>query len=473
MYIDSRCDTVLSIRLHSDHKMADFGIFYGQLFSEGFFVADETRPYFQEMLLQVIWNEQWLKQPLRTASGDEVMVLHPGVWNLEGGPDFRDAALVIGGQPRRGPVEIHFSPANWNQHGHQHDRAYDDVILHVVWQNPGGTPQSPPGIPVLEIEPQLSRPMHEIVDAIDLHGYPYARKVAPDELAAYFSNLTDDHLQDLFSASGIARILRKARDISMSIEKVGLDETAYRMLCDGLGYKANREPFRQLAEKLLLSTLAEQPTLVSQALLFGTAGLLPDPSQHPVPDPLRAWTSQLWSAWWRRQTPPEELAWKRAGLRPSNTPERRMLALVHLLERAQWRPGSHLLDAILSADSSAQAVRNLREFFNCIAEPPFDRFHHFGGMLDKPTALIGASRANDLIVNLAIPLYFACCFFRNRALDCAKGKQALLRMPKLQSNRALEEAVHRFFIPPSRSRDVIANACAQQGLLGLYREHYG
>jgi hypothetical protein len=32
--------------------------------------------------------------------------------------------------------------------------------------------------------------------------------------------------------------------------------------------------------------------------------------------------------------------------------------------------------------------------------------------------------------------------------------------------------VQHFFIPPSRSRDVVTNACAQQGLLRLYRDFH-
>ena len=452
--------------------MADFGYFYEQLLSEGFFVCDQEEPYFQELLLQVIWNEQWLNQPLRTVDGKEVAVLHQGIWNVEAGPDFHDAALVIDGKPRRGPIEIHFSPKNWTQHGHQNDPAYDDVILHVVWRNPEELAESPPGVPLLVLKPQLSRPLNTIVDEIDVRGYPYANKVSPDDLAAHFVRLSDSELLDLFASAGIARLLRKARDISLLIEEVGLEETAYRMLCDGMGYKANRAPFADLAKAVPLASLSGQSPLVAQALLFGAAGLLPDPSQHPIPAELRDWTTSLWQEWWPRQTGAPAPTWISAGLRPTNTPERRILALTQLLERTEWRPGSAILDTILNSESSASCVRELRAILTCKAEPPFDRFHHFTGLLSKPTALVGTTRADDLIVNLAIPLYFACCFFRNRALDCEKGKQAVLRMPRLQSNRALEEAIHRFFIPPSRSRDVVRSACAQQGLLGLYREHF-
>ena len=131
--------------------MAEYSNFYEHLFSRDFFVFAEDKPFFQEKLLQVIWNEQLLKPPIRGAGGQEIKVIHPGIWNVEAGPDFRDAVLVIDGVTHRGSVEIHLRPGNWTEHGHQHDPAYAAAILHVVWHDPKSRTEFPAGIPLCEL----------------------------------------------------------------------------------------------------------------------------------------------------------------------------------------------------------------------------------------------------------------------------------------------------------------------------------
>ena len=53
-------------------------------------------PY-SERHLQCVWfDEIYRPVVLHTLDGEEVMVESPGRWNLESGPDFLDAILLIG-----------------------------------------------------------------------------------------------------------------------------------------------------------------------------------------------------------------------------------------------------------------------------------------------------------------------------------------------------------------------------------------
>src|ERR1041384_4761932 len=89
-----------------------------------------------EQLLQFIWQQKaLLHEKLLTTAGDEITVIHPGSLNTDSGPDFFNARISINGTVWAGNVEVHIRSADWLRHGHQYDRAYDNVILHVVYEH--------------------------------------------------------------------------------------------------------------------------------------------------------------------------------------------------------------------------------------------------------------------------------------------------------------------------------------------------
>ena len=92
-----------------------------------------------EARLQALWQSDRRPKDLALPDGTPVEVLDPGRWNHAPGPDFRDALLSFGGALRRGDVELHLRPADWDAHGHAADPAYagvlgscDDIVAVVV-----------------------------------------------------------------------------------------------------------------------------------------------------------------------------------------------------------------------------------------------------------------------------------------------------------------------------------------------------
>src|ERR1700761_5455772 len=63
-------------------------------------------PFLRERHLQAMWLEQKYFKNLTTTEGEAIIVLSPGIWNSEGGPDFLKAHLKIGHREIRGDVEL-------------------------------------------------------------------------------------------------------------------------------------------------------------------------------------------------------------------------------------------------------------------------------------------------------------------------------------------------------------------------------
>ena len=90
----------------------------------------------QEDFLHYLWKFQFFThKELFTSDHRSVQVFNAGAYNVNSGPDFFNAKVLIGGQLWAGNVEIHVKASDWYVHQHEKDSNYDNVILHVVWEN--------------------------------------------------------------------------------------------------------------------------------------------------------------------------------------------------------------------------------------------------------------------------------------------------------------------------------------------------
>ena len=91
----------------------------------------------KEDFLHYVWKfTKFNSLSLQTEEGEVINIIKLGTHNQnESGPDFFNAQLQIGNQQWAGNVEIHLKSSDWYAHGHQNDVAYQNVILHVVWEH--------------------------------------------------------------------------------------------------------------------------------------------------------------------------------------------------------------------------------------------------------------------------------------------------------------------------------------------------
>ena len=90
----------------------------------------------KEDFLHFIWKNGFFKhEALMTTTLLPVKILKKGMLNTDAGPDFFNAQIMIDDLLWNGNVEIHKRSSDWYAHGHEKDPAYDNVILHVVWED--------------------------------------------------------------------------------------------------------------------------------------------------------------------------------------------------------------------------------------------------------------------------------------------------------------------------------------------------
>jgi len=281
--------------------------------------------------------------------------------------------------------------------------------------------------------------------------------------------MTEDvAVRRILRVAALARFEDKTVRLQRHAVAAGPGQAVYEALFEALGYKANRGPFRALAREVPLRRLRQLPDEGSrEAVLFGTAGLLPDPSTARVLPEWRDRVDRLWDRWWAEGGTALGLAWSRGGTRPLNSPQRRLAAGTAWLHTCGLDPESWLLAAARAVPDPVELLRYLHRQFDVAS--PWEPVKDCTVRLRQPARLLGAARAADILANVLLPFLNA---LASRAGDeslSGLARRAFLELPRLQDNRVLQEAAHRFLVPPSRLRSVVRAAADQQGLMELYR----
>jgi hypothetical protein len=347
-----------------------------------------------EKLLHFLWQFQHFNRTeLTTVAGEPVSIVFPGQYNTNQGPDFSDAKIKIDKTTWAGSVELHIKTSDWDKHKHQTDKNYNNVILHVVWEDDTSTSSVLKNeLPVLELKDRVSKLLLQRYEEL-----MNASSFIPCEKS--ITNVKDITWKSWKDRLLVERLLRKSAIVETYLgqNKNHWEETFWWLLARNFGFKVNADAFEAIARSLNMNLLGKHKNQVQQleALLLGQAGLLEIPFEEGYPKLLKREYKFLKDKY---NLKPIHHPIHFLRMRPGNFPSIRLAQLAMLIN------GSANL---FSRIKNTAEVKVLRQWFDVTAND----YWHYHYRLDDESVFrkkrLGDSMIDNLIINTVAPVLFA------------------------------------------------------------------
>lgn len=355
----------------------------------------------KESILHYIWQFRLFPvQDLKTTDGQTVEIIDPGKPNTDAGPDFFNAKIKIDNTLWAGNIEIHSLSSDWVRHHHTTDKAYDNVILHVVNKADANVFRTN-GDSVAQLE--LAVPDHIRINYDELlrekKWIPCADKIHQVPLF-----LVNDWKNSLL----VERLEQKTEMIETLLSQSNnhWEEAFYVSMARSFGFGTNSEAFERLARSLPMSILAKHKDNIFQleAMLFGQAGLLENTVNDEYQLNLQKEYRFLQSKY--QLKPIESSEWKLLRLRPDNFPHVRLSQFAALIHRS-----TKLFSKIIESDN----LQVMRGLFICEVSDYWKKHFLFGKESSVSGKRLGSKSIDILLINTVVPFLFA--YFKKKNSD--------------------------------------------------------
>lgn len=346
-----------------------------------------------EEFLHYIWKYRLIDHHLLSTTDDMVVIVQPGSHNTDSGPDFFNARIKINNTIWAGNVEIHIYSSNWYQHNHQQDKAYDNIVLHVVYEDDKpALRRNGDQIPTIELKGHFNQSLYDRYAYFMTNKYWIPCEKLIQGVDRFALNNWIDRLM-------IEKLENKAAEITSHFLRNNSDweQTFYEFLARNFGFKVNGTPFQLLAKSLPLKVLSKQKNdkFQIEALLYGQAGLLPSTCKDDYPKKLKKEYGFLQKKYNLKPVDPH--LWRFMRLRPSNFPTIRISQFADLIFKS-----SHLFSTILEKNS----LNELIELFDVSVSDYWNSHFSFDKESARRKKNIGKNTIHLLIINTVIPFLF-------------------------------------------------------------------
>ena len=401
-----------------------------------------------EQLLHYIWKHKIfpLKQ-LETTAGMSVEVIDTGLANSDSGPDFFNAKVKIDETLWVGNVEIHSKASDWFRHGHDKDKVYDSVILHVAEEidceilRTNGEP-----IPQMQLScPGIIEKNYETLHRTDM--LPPCYNIIP--------KMSQFAIHSWLSVLQSERFEHKAESINARLKHCNgnWEDAFFITLARNFGFGLNGDAFEKWASLIPLRAVDKHRDCLFkvEAIFFGQAGLLEESLDDPYYLRLQkefAYMKHLF------QLPVMDVSlWRFLRLRPGNFPHIRIAQLASLYSR-EWGVFSKLMEA--------GSMKAIKDILQTSTSDYWEEHYQFYNNSPRRTKSLSVSSFNLLIINTVVPFLYA--YGRHKADEvlCQRANNFLEEL------KAEDNYVTRMWNGVGLA---VNNAADSQALLELKKEY--
>ena len=430
-----------------------------------------------EYLLHYIWKfKLYNPDSLRTENGTLIEVLDPGLHNEDAGPDFFNAKIKVNNTVWAGNIEIHNTSRDWYRHGHDQDKAYNSVILHLS-EAINGVVINESGQEVPQCAIKISEPLRKSSEYLLFSKC----RIPCKNFLSYLSGPT---LNGWLTCLALERLERKTNDINQHLKHFNnsWDEVFYVMLTRNFGFGINSDEFERLALSLPFNIILKHGDNLFQveALMFGQAGYLEienslnqnySNNQRKQESILSASSGKQLNEdvvddyYYRMQKEyaflkakyklksPDSKTIRKLRVRPASFPELRIAQLASLLQKS-----GRLFSTFLEKEDYNQIISHF------MTEPSeyWQTHYSFGKRSGKSSKILGKSSVDVLIINTVVPILFA--YGKKTFIeDYCQRAENLLESMKPEKNSIIREFGEAGVIPK--------NAMESQALIQLKKEY--
>ncbi len=468
-----------------------------------------------EAELYNVWQNKSFGTPLTTKTGQKVDIIDPGELNKDSsGPDFKNARVKIDELTYVGDVEIDRDYNDWKHHGHNIDRKYNKVILHVCFLNKyhQNYVYNKEGRKILSIclaDFLDEEEIKEINNKIEASKEELSHKLRCIELAEKIPfGFKKRYLAEL----GVKRFEKKCTrifdrlkelkfisELQLKEPKIGYELTEqfnnktfsadefkdkelweqlfYEFIFEALGYSKNKSIMLKLARSARIDFLKhlddkEEFTNLAEAALFGIAGLLPNVDGLPKEN-FSTYTLKLNENWEKIKKIYDgeiydETDWHFFKLRPQNFPTIRIAGGVRFLREIIFDDFiSKLIKKVIEIRNFTVLMNSLKSLFIIKSSGYWKKHYIFDNAANREIKyFVGLSRADEMIINVVLP-FLSVYFNMFGKKDAGKKVMKIFQIYSQNSdNKITREVAENLDVEPLLRKSIYS-----QGMIELFRSY--